>query len=190
MTKDEKRQYAREYYKKNKERIAENARLWRERNSDKVKESSRLWRERNSDKVKENARIWRENNSEYRKERSKEYNVKLKTDRSRLAQALFYKTKSSMKRLTRTLENNLTIDYIQSCLEKQKYRCALSGIELDHRAGKNGLRVASVDRKNSKRGYVKGNVQIVLNCLNKAKGDASNIEFRELLLEIKKTKVA
>jgi hypothetical protein len=175
MTKDEKRQYAREYYKKNKERIAENA---------------RLWRERNSDKVKENARIWRENNSEYRKERSKEYNVKLKTDRSRLAQALFYKTKSSMKRLTRTLENNLTIDYIQSCLEKQKYRCALSGIELDHRAGKNGLRVASVDRKNSKRGYVKGNVQIVLNCLNKAKGDASNIEFRELLLEIKKTKVA
>jgi hypothetical protein len=175
MTKDEKRQYAREYYKKNKERIAENARLWRERNSDKVKESSRLWRE---------------NNSEYRKERSKEYNVKLKTDRSRLAQALFYKTKSSMKRLTRTLENNLTIDYIQSCLEKQKYRCALSGIELDHRAGKNGLRVASVDRKNSKRGYVKGNVQIVLNCLNKAKGDASNIEFRELLLEIKKTKVA
>ncbi len=37
----------------------------------------------------ENARIWRENNSEYLKERSKEYHSKLKTDRSRMAQALY-----------------------------------------------------------------------------------------------------
>jgi hypothetical protein len=190
MTKDEKRQYAREYYKKNKSRILEKARLWRECNPERARENARAWARKNPDKVKENARIWRENNSEYLKERSKEYHSKLKTDRSRMAQALYYKTKSATKRLTRTLENNLTIEYIQSLLEKQNYRCALSGIELDHKAGTNGLRVASVDRKNSKRGYVKGNVQIVLNCLNKAKGDASNMEFRELLLEIKKTKVA
>jgi hypothetical protein len=160
-------------------------RKWRAENADKVRESNRKWRANNRDKVLENGRKWRANNPDKVLESSKKQREIRKTDRSKMASVLLAKTLAAKKRLTRTLENNLTTAYIQKLLEKQNFRCAFTGIELDHKTGKNNLRLASIDRINSKKGYVKGNVQIVLNCMNKAKGDSTDKQFRKLLKEIK-----
>jgi len=62
-----KRAYRREYYKKNKEKLLENARAYREKNKDESKEKGRAYREKNKDKFKER----RANLSEESKERAK-----------------------------------------------------------------------------------------------------------------------
>ena len=207
MTREEKqklearRQYAREYrkknaeklrkqqkayYKKNKKVLLEKQRAWREANPEKLA----AWREANADRLREAQYAWRKANPDKVREIAKKQRVIRYNDRTKRASVLVAKTLSAKKRLTRMLENNLTTEYIQKLLEKQNFRCAFAGIELDHVAGKNSLRLASIDRKNSNRGYVKGNVQIVLNCLNKAKGESTDKEFRMLLTEIKKCKVS
>ena len=157
---------------------------------EKRKQYQREWYQKNREAHCANTNQWKKDNPEKAASYGKKRYELLKNDRSKMASVLLSKAQSNRKRPTRTLEFNLTVEYIQSLLEKQNYRCALSGIELDHKLGKNSLRVASIDRKNSNRGYVKGNVQIVLNCLNKAKGESTDKEFRQLLSEIRKHKVS
>ena len=103
-----------------------------------------------------------------------------------MASVLLSKTLGAKKRNTRILEHNLTTAYIQGILEKQNYCCAFTGIKLDHKTGKNNLRMASVDRINSKKGYVENNIQIVLNSMNKAKGEHTDKQFRKLLEDLLK----
>jgi hypothetical protein len=99
-----------------------------------------------------------------------------------MAQMLLRKTQQGSHK--NGFEHDLDVGYVQELLTKQNYRCALSGLELDHVCGDGKLRLASVDRIDSTKGYIKGNVQIVLLALNKAKGTSGNNEFRELLSEL------
>lgn len=86
---------------------------------------------------------------------------------------------------------NLDLDYIKQLWESQKGRCAFTGIELttwdSHRYAsgrKNQIRLASLDRIDSSKGYVKGNVQFVSSALNLAKSDLGDQEFRQGLKEL------
>ena len=142
-------------------------------NIEERREYNRNYRANNADKVPDKVLLYNKKQREIRK-----------TDRSKMASVLLTKTLVGKKRKSRILEHNLTTAYIQDLLEKQNYCCAFTGIKLDHKTGKNNLNMASIDRIDSKKGYVENNIQIVLNCMNKAKGEATDKQFRKLLKEI------
>lgn len=82
---------------------------------------------------------------------------------------------------------NLTIEYIWKLYEKQNGQCALSGLPLvlDVSLGslnKNGYqkRTASLDRIDSGKGYLKGNVQWVHKDINQMKSNRTDQTFIQL----------
>ena len=154
-------------------------------NIEERREYQRNWRANNRDKWCEYNRKWRANNPDKASLSNKKNRENRKNDRSKMASVLLAKTLTAKKRNTRTLEHNLTTAYIQDLLEKQNYCCAFTGIKLDHNSGKNSLRMASIDRIDSKKGYVKNNIQIVLNSMNKAKGESTDKQFHDLMKEIR-----
>jgi hypothetical protein len=84
----------------------------------------------------------------------------------------------------------MTLEYLRRVWERQHGRCPYTGWELllpDSTRGWSGgknTHNASLDRIDSKKGYVKRNVQFVAMPINTAKGDFSAKEFRELLAAI------
>lgn len=79
----------------------------------------------------------------------------------------------------RNIEIMITIDYIWSLFEKQNGKCALSGLSLRFNlSGENrNTRTASLDRIDSSKGYIEGNVQWVHRQINKMKMDLDESEF-------------
>ena len=78
----------------------------------------------------------------------------------------------------RDLEMNITIEELAELLEQQQYKCALSGVEIgfSKTAACRG-NTASVDRTDSTKGYISGNVQWVHKDVNLMKMDFSQEEF-------------
>ena len=70
---------------------------------------------------------------------------------------------------------SLTNEDLTKLFIKSNGKCALSGLPLTVER-KNPL-IASVDRINSNKGYVKGNVQLVASCVNLAKHKLSQKDF-------------
>lgn len=79
---------------------------------------------------------------------------------------------------SRKLEFSLTIQDFQELLEKQKFKCALSGVDLYIKGYKD--KNASLDRINSKIGYTKENCQWILKDINKMKNDLDQELFLHL----------
>lgn len=83
----------------------------------------------------------------------------------------------------RNIEFNITLEYLQKLLEKQDYKCALTNLNIicSRCANKNRLsyqeQTASVDRIDSSKGYIEGNVQWVHKNINWMKQDYSNEDF-------------
>lgn len=86
----------------------------------------------------------------------------------------------------RNLEFNITIEQMQELLEKQNYKCALTGIDLimnrNNSAfkvlkGKSGYNTASLDRIDSSRGYTLDNIQWIHKDVNFMKQDFSEETF-------------
>ena len=82
----------------------------------------------------------------------------------------------------------MTIEYLWSLYREQKGRCKLTGVRLtfpkscaEHYRGKGN---ASLDRINSKRGYVVGNVQWVIKPANLAKHSLTEKQFVELCRKV------
>lgn len=78
---------------------------------------------------------------------------------------------------------NLTKKYIHDLFQAQGQRCALTGVPLQFPQShkKNDRTVtASLDRIDSARGYVRGNVQWVTVQVNLIKGNTPNDEFVKL----------
>lgn len=75
----------------------------------------------------------------------------------------------------RDKEVSVSADFIFDLLEKQEYKCALTGepihIALGRRSHMHGGTTASVDRIDSKQGYIPGNVWWVHKDVNKMKSD-------------------
>lgn len=85
----------------------------------------------------------------------------------------------------RKLEFNITAEYIWYLYKKQKSRCALSNrkIYLKH-IKSNMIKTASLDRIDSTKGYIKGNVQWVHVDINYMKSDLPENEFIKLCSDI------
>lgn len=81
----------------------------------------------------------------------------------------------------------VSLDYLYSIGEKQKWKCALTGLPLEFtRGGTNwggfwcNPMSCTIDRIDSKKGYVEGNIQLVIWKINSLKKDTDNQEFIEL----------
>lgn len=79
----------------------------------------------------------------------------------------------------RGLAFKITIQYAWRLFLKQQKRCALTGtiITLSPSSTASGASTASIDRINSHRGYVRGNVQWVHSTINFMKNSLSDPEF-------------
>lgn len=78
----------------------------------------------------------------------------------------------------RRYEFRVTAAYLWNLFLSQNRRCALTGLELQ--IGRTIARIsgnASLDRKDSRKGYLPGNVQWVHRSVNMMKGSMSNSEF-------------
>lgn len=86
----------------------------------------------------------------------------------------------------RNLEINITIEYIWDLFLQQNRRCALSNQELTmlHSIHKKIYKTASLDRIDSTKGYIKGNVQWIHKDINFMKQAFSQDYFLELCRKI------
>lgn len=83
------------------------------------------------------------------------------------------------KRLAILNTIEIDLDFLLSLYADQRGLCALSGLPMSHEF--NDLCSISVDRVDSTKGYIPGNVQLVCKWVNLAKQKHSNAEFLELL---------
>lgn len=74
---------------------------------------------------------------------------------------------------------SITLKYLNSLFKKQDGKCALSGLDLTFK-DKDIEKTASIDRIDSSRGYVKGNVQWVHKHVNFMKHQLNQDRFIEL----------
>jgi hypothetical protein len=94
----------------------------------------------------------------------------------------------------RAVPFSITIEYAWDLFEKQNRLCALSGIPITLKHGYKGCNVdwkgftASLDRIDSEKGYVEGNVQWVHEDINYIKRDLPEGRFIELCKAVSKTK--
>lgn len=69
---------------------------------------------------------------------------------------------------------DITLQYLHELLEKQDGMCAISGVKMSHYIGESRIPTnISVDRIDSKQGYIKSNVQLVCMAVNQMKNDMS-----------------
>ena len=90
----------------------------------------------------------------------------------------FGKIKQSAKR--RNIEFNITIEYISDLLIKQDFKCALTGIHIEGGYFKHGgykIPTCSLDRIDSSKGYIEGNVQWLFAPINTMKMSLSQEDF-------------
>lgn len=95
--------------------------------------------------------------------------------------------KALLKRAERRgSESNIDLNYLKELWSKQKGCCAYTGVELHHKIN-DPIRTASIDRIDSSKGYVKGNVQFVSVIANFAKNSYSDLLMKEWIGIIKKS---
>ena len=116
------------------------------------------------------------------RDQRQQVNHKLRFLRQNLARAS-YRAKS--------YEIAIDIDYLYELGERQNWKCALSGRDLEFRRG-GGIWLnqycnpnsCTIDRIDSTRGYLENNVQLVTWRANTAKNGMHNIEFVSLCCDI------
>lgn len=85
----------------------------------------------------------------------------------------------------KNLEFNLTKEYLKSLWEKQSGKCAYTGIQLEPPTHKylQSPRKGSLDRIDSSKGYIKGNVEYVCVFVNLGKNGFSKESVQSILTE-------
>lgn len=105
------------------------------------------------------------------------YNYKLQSDVPLFLKALLKRISFDKKRYSKGFD--LDFDYLKDMYEKQDGKCKITNIKMTAIRGK-GLFYSnlSIDRIDSKKGYTKGNVQLVCHWANVAKWNLNEDEFK------------
>lgn len=96
---------------------------------------------------------------------------------------------------TRKKEYNIDVKYLKELWENQNGICPYTGIKMelsqttDSKHTNNSLKKASLDRIDSTKGYVKGNVEFVCLFINFAKNGYSKTQVISFLKECNFTKI-
>ena len=83
-----------------------------------------------------------------------------------------------------THQNNLTLDYIRQLWESQSSKCAILGHTLQLPSSNKKIShndLASIDRIDSSKGYVEGNIRIVCATINYAKNKFDDTELYQFI---------
>lgn len=91
-----------------------------------------------------------------------------------------YYTQLKGKAKQREISFNLDFKKTFELLEKQNNKCKLTNIEISLEE-----KTASLDRKDSSKGYLQNNVQWIHRKINYMKGDASDESTKEFIQKIK-----
>ena len=85
-------------------------------------------------------------------------------------------------------EFNLDVEYLWKLFEEQNGKCALSGVNiiLVRNYTSSVVQTASLDRIDSSKGYIKGNVQWLHKIVNRMKSDFTQENFLEMCDKIAK----
>lgn len=87
-------------------------------------------------------------------------------------------------------EYDITLNDISELIKSQNNRCLLSGIEFDWECGTSSVFKPSIDRIDSTRGYIKGNIQILCICINQMKSNLTQSQFLSYVSDIYTHKLA
>jgi hypothetical protein len=105
--------------------------------------------------------------------------------------SLYGRWKSNAK--SRNYPFKVGIEYLQSVLESQNYKCALTGSQLlcpktynEKREMTSSPYLLSLDRIENDLGYEEGNVQFVCVWANKARGSYDNELFKQIIDDLKR----
>ena len=171
-----KKEYFREYYKKNKERLDVYLKSWHENNPTKKAEYGMAARKRNGEKISSRVKQKRKGRSgdllrhNERKYRSSSIYTFLSHKYSQLKKEKHHNKKSDKYKL------DISLEYLMELWSKQDGKCAITGKQMEHI--KNSLFSASVDRIDPKFGYLIGNAQLVCQGINFAKNKYSDEQIR------------
>lgn len=124
--------------------------------------------DRNKDLYNENHREWTRNNKEYKALLDRQYRERLETGDK--ARAMHYSTKSRAKKTG--VQYDLTPEDIVI-----PDKCPLLGISLKRGVGKLCPASPTLDRIDSSKGYVKGNVWVISHRANCIKNDSTPDEL-------------
>ena len=92
-------------------------------------------------------------------------------------------TQSKYRAKTSGKSHNINTDYLRGLYEGQEGRCAISGIEMSIRGTQHSSDYwysISIDRIDSTKGYVKGNVQLTCTGINRMKCTMTDEQFIEI----------
>lgn len=96
-----------------------------------------------------------------------------------------YIRRIKIRQKQKLIESTITLDDLLVQWETQKGRCVYTGIELKHKSSRKNntdctyLNTASLDRIDSSKGYVKGNVQFISVSANHAKNNLTHDQMLE-----------
>lgn len=168
INREKRMKYKAEYRKNNKEKI----KIYNES----VKDKQKQYYINNADRMKE-----------YRKNYHQDNKIKIKklreNDNFIRMKYLFSAAKCRAKNKKRDFE--LTPEFLLKLLNKQKCKCAYTGLNFDMKFSLENRRNAfgpSIDRIDSKKGYMKTNVQLVCNMVNMAKSEFTISEFDKMCI--------
>jgi hypothetical protein len=161
------------------QRLAKNARNREYRKNN--PEVAKAWYRDNKEKHYENGRQWKKDNPTRVKELAKVYNKRVKersaNDINLSLSRIINQAKGRSK--THNREFNIDLSYIKRLWSIQHGLCKYTKLPMSLAIGSKSAR-ASLDRIDSKQGYVKGNCQLVLFGINSFKSETSELEFIKL----------
>ena len=189
--------YRKAYYAKNKDKLLEANLKWQKANPEKVKAAKEAWRKKNPDKIKAYKKKYYQKNKDKvraatRKWQKDNPDKVRKTAQRTLArkkrrsvtnpqicfQHILNTAKSRAKKHNRAF--GIDLSYIENLWKRQNGRCNVSGQKMTTGVLSNNKNLVSIDRKNSNKGYIKGNCQLVTAVVNKMKLNLDSKTFKSI----------
>lgn len=171
------------YYQENKEKLLTAKKAHYQENRDKALAYKKAYYHANKEKRKEYRRKFREDNYEHVKKQEDSYRVK--EYRADPVAYMWRNKKASAKH--KGIEFDITEKDIADIMTEQ---CPVLGIDLRFNFGKgaghNNDDSYSIDRIDSSKGYVKGNIQMISKRANTIKSDATLEELEKLVAYMRK----
>lgn len=164
------------YYERNKERIKSNVKKYRETHKEEITKKKLIWQKQNRAKRKEYEQNYRDSHKQQQATYDKQYRI----DNQDKIQKRYFGYVSSLKgRFTHWRINagkrgkEWGLEF--SDVENMPLVCHYTGVELTLEPNKNNT--ISLDRIDSSKGYVKGNVCFCLATINSMKYTLSQEDF-------------
>ncbi len=160
--------YMKDYRKRNKDKIGQQVQEWKDTNREQHRATTRDHYHNRGGRKQLKAR--------YEKNPRVFMSKQLGSIRARSKNPGPHDPKDPIRRMW-----DIDLDYVMELWESQDGMCALIGISMAHEFG--NLRSVSVDRIDSSKGHIKGNIQLICSGLNRLKNTYDNDDVLKFLRE-------